>query len=219
MRLIVVNKTLDRTFNNVSILLRNTIFALQRIGRWCGFSPGVNYSFLFIPKFLLGRDFFFTWTSLAWAGVLWCIRTSKKLDGLKSMRWCGLISFQSPKGRVNSAHKISGFLFFFCSWLSVLRALVPWMALAVMFQGQGGGWSVMYFSLLFFVFFFWYWVFLSIVWYSQGTGVCLFLFSYLFRLSQETGFSGWRPMVARCVFFLLLAQYHYYPDFFYYSAE
>ena len=117
---------------------------------------------------------------LAWAGVLWCIRTSKKLDGLKSMRWCGLISFQSPKGRVNSAHKISGFLFFFCSWLSVLRALVPWMALAVMFQGQGGGWSVMYFSLLFFVFFFWYWVFLSIVWYSQGTGVCLFsLFSLL----------------------------------------
>lgn len=59
-QLIVVNKTLDRTFNNVSILLRNTIFALQRIGRWCGFSPGVNYSFLFIPKFLLGRDFFFT---------------------------------------------------------------------------------------------------------------------------------------------------------------
>lgn len=30
-------------------------------------------------------------------------------------------------------------LILFLSWLSVLRALVPLMALAMMFQGQGGG--------------------------------------------------------------------------------
>lgn len=112
MRLIVVNKTLDRAFDNLLILLRNTIFALQRIGRWCGFFTRVNYSFLFIPKFLLGRDFFSH--EPLWHGQVFydVYELRKKLDGLKSVRWCGLISSNSPKGRVNSAHKISGCLFF-----------------------------------------------------------------------------------------------------------
>lgn len=59
MRLIVVNKTLDRAFDNLLILLRNTIFALQRIGRWCGFfHPGLTILFyLFQNSFSVATSF------------------------------------------------------------------------------------------------------------------------------------------------------------------